>query len=386
MSDAEATVRGEEWLDAKITDQALDEARARIGVLKPIKQWNHVATKDNIWHWAHGVGDDNPLWWDEAYAARSPLKGLTAPPTYLYSHANGPLLGENEGEPMVLPGVLGLWAGERWVWHRPVRVDETVLGEGGLQEITLHENGRFGGRSATQVAGVTYRTKAGELVAERFSTIKRFERSEVRSRSKYLDRPLATYTEADRERIEQHYRQEATQRRGDEPRHHEDTRVGEKAPMLMKGPVSINNIIAFLIGQGSAYNAPNRLLYNILDNTPGIRMVHPETGVVDNWESPHWEPAFAKMSGYPGGYDFGNQRFSWMVHAITDWMGDHAALKEMEIRLLKPNILNDLSLINAEVINVDDAAGTVALDVSATNQLGEVSARGRALVALPRRS
>ncbi|MDB5445155.1 MAG: acyl dehydratase [Phenylobacterium sp.] len=385
MSEAQTITRGEEWQEARITDEALAPARATLGQMKPIKQWNHVATRDNIWHWAHGIGDDNPLWWDEAYAARSPLGGLSAPPTYLYSHANGPLLEADEVEEMVLPGVLGLWAGERWVWHRPVRLDETILGEGGLTELTLHENGRFGGRSATQVMGVEYRTAGGELVAERFSTIKRFERGEVRSRGKYLDRPLANYSEADRQRIEQHYRQEAAQRRGDRPRYYEDTRVGEKAPTLMKGPLTINNLIGFLIGQGSSYNAPNRMLYSILDKTPGIRMINPETGVVDNWESPHWEPAFAKMSGYPDGYDFGNQRFSWMAHAVTDWMGDHGQLREMEIRLLRPNILNDLSLVNAEVVQADDEAGTVALDVSTTNQLGEVTARGRAVVALPRK-
>jgi len=96
MSQAQTIVRGEEWRDARITDQALDAARAAIGRLRPVKQWNHVATRDNIWHWALGVGDDNPLWWDEAYAARSPAGRITAPPTYLYSHANGPLLGEDE--------------------------------------------------------------------------------------------------------------------------------------------------------------------------------------------------------------------------------------------------------------------------------------------------
>jgi acyl dehydratase len=286
---------------------------------------------------------------------------------------------------MALPGVLGLWAGERWIWRRPVAVDETILAQGGMTEITLHENGNFGGRSATQVSLVEYRTTSGELVAEKYSSIKRFERAEVRSRSKYLDRPLAHYTQEDRDRIEQHYRNEAKARRGAKPRYLEDARVGEKAPTMLKGPLTINNIIGFLLGQGSSFNAANRMLYTILDRTPGIRMINPESGVVDNWESPHWEPAFARASGYPGGYDFGCQRFTWMAHAITDWMGDHASLKEMDVRFLRPNIINDLTSINAEITHIDEKAGAVTLDVAASNQLDEVTARGRAVVALARK-
>ena len=55
-----------------ITDKNLADLRKLVGV--PIEDslepWCYEATRDNIRHWAHGIGDDNPLWCDPAYAAK----------------------------------------------------------------------------------------------------------------------------------------------------------------------------------------------------------------------------------------------------------------------------------------------------------------------------
>ena len=52
-----------------ITDQALEALRQRIGqrIEHPPEPWCYEATRDNIRHYAHGIGDDNPLWCDPAY-------------------------------------------------------------------------------------------------------------------------------------------------------------------------------------------------------------------------------------------------------------------------------------------------------------------------------
>ena len=47
-----------------INDKNLADLRKLVGV--PIEDslepWCYEATRDNIRHWAHGIGDDNPLW------------------------------------------------------------------------------------------------------------------------------------------------------------------------------------------------------------------------------------------------------------------------------------------------------------------------------------
>ena len=54
----------------KITEQGLADLRTRIGVKieNTVEPWNYEATRDAIRHYAHGIGDDNPLWCDPAYA------------------------------------------------------------------------------------------------------------------------------------------------------------------------------------------------------------------------------------------------------------------------------------------------------------------------------
>ena len=72
-------------LFAKITDEALDSLRSRINV--PIENtaepWCYEATRDNIRHYAHGIGDDNPLWCDPGYAAKTRFGDVIALPSFL---------------------------------------------------------------------------------------------------------------------------------------------------------------------------------------------------------------------------------------------------------------------------------------------------------------
>ena len=71
----------------RITDQGLDDLRRRIGVRiqDTVEPWCHEATRDSIRHYAHGIGDDNPLWCDPDYAAGTRFGGLVAPPSFLFA-------------------------------------------------------------------------------------------------------------------------------------------------------------------------------------------------------------------------------------------------------------------------------------------------------------
>ena len=71
----------------KITEQGLDELRQRIGVpiTDTLEPWNYEATRDAIRHYAHGIGDDNPLWTDPAYAAKTKYGSIVSLPSFLFS-------------------------------------------------------------------------------------------------------------------------------------------------------------------------------------------------------------------------------------------------------------------------------------------------------------
>jgi hypothetical protein len=68
-------------------------------------------------------------------------------------------------------------------------------------------------------------------------------------------------------------------------------------------------------------------------------------------------------------------------------MGDDGLLKELSVRLRAPVIFGDITYTKGKVVGQrrEGAAGLVELEVWAENQLGDVTATGRALVELPLR-
>ena len=71
----------------KVTDRALDELRKRIDVKieNTLEPWCNEATRDNIRHYAHGIGDDNPLWCDPTYAKGTTFGDVVALPSFLFA-------------------------------------------------------------------------------------------------------------------------------------------------------------------------------------------------------------------------------------------------------------------------------------------------------------
>lgn len=378
------------WREGKITDEGLAKMYAALGQKRQVPGWNSEVTRDNIWHFALGVGDDNPLWWDEAYAKDSPWGQLIAPPYYIASHTTGPLVKPEHGQMSTaayLPGVMGIYAGSRWEWRRPVHVGERISATAELADVKVSEGSRFGGKSVTQVEKLELTTEAGELVAEIFHTLKRFERQKIAASGGYLDRALANYTADDRARFEAHYDGEAAGlRRGAEPRYVEDVVVGETLGPMLKGPLTVSNILGFMMGYGSQLAGANRMLREQQKLHPSTKVVHPLNGVVDQYGAVHWDAELARAGGMPAPYDLGPQRFAWFTHLLTDWAGDHGFLQSLDFRFKTPNFLGDVTWITGSVMSVDLEAGLVTVQVQGANQLEAVNATAVAVVRLPRRS
>jgi acyl dehydratase len=382
---------GEDWRHGRITDAALEQMRDQLGVRHPISgAWSRTANADAIWHFALGVGDDNPLWWDRDYAEKSAAGRMYAPPTFLYvaTHEFPPPGADlPAGDADWLPGVMGLWAGDRWKWHSRVWLDEPIHAYRKLVEVGERE-GSFAGRSIIQGEHMTFERANGEVIAELQRRVLRFERTSSRTQSKYLDLPEASYTEAQRAEIRAQYAREAGARRGSEPRYWEDVAISDTVPPLVKGPLTVTNLIGWMLGWGSPQCPTNRILYSWLDQHPAARLFDPRTGVDHTLEVAHWSEYFARESGMARGYDFGAQRIAWLAHVVLDWCGDEGELVGLDARLRAPNFLGDTTWFAGQVTGKSrqDALATVDLEVTGTNQRGEVTITGAAIVKLPTRS
>jgi len=366
----------------KITDGAMDALRQRIGVPieNTLEPWCHEATRDNIRHYAHGIGDDNPLWCDPAYAAHSRWCGVVALPSFLF--ATSRIVSGYVGG---LPGVHAMWAGADWTWHLPVRRNDEISTEAWLKDLIEHET-RFAGRAVQQVYHVRFFNQSGDLVAEADSWCFRTDRDTAReSGTKYTEvkaRPPQTYTEDELARIYRLYHDETV--RGAQVRYWDDVTAGEALPPMVKGPMTVTGFIAYAQGWGGLYIRANKLAWKQIHAHPGLGIAN-RFGIPDCPERVHWEPEFALMVGAPGAYDYGPERCSWLTHHLTNWMGDDGFLRQASCKIRRHNPEGDTLFFNGTVVRkyIADGRHLVEISQEARNQTDEVSVLGTGVVELP---
>ena len=368
-----------------ITDGALKSLRARIGVriTDTVEPWCYEATRDNIRHYAHGIGDDNPLWCDPAYAANGPHGEIVAPPSFLMA-CNRIISGYVGG----LPGVHAMWAGCDFRWFEPIRRNREIRTESWLKDLVEHDT-RFAGRSIQQIYHVDFSDDTGARLASADSWCFRTDRDIARERgSKYdqvKERPPKVYTDAEIEKINDLYAREEV--RGAEMRYWEDVSEDAVMPIMVKGPMTVTGFIAYAQGWGGLYIRAHKLAWRLFKDHPGAAIKNSQ-GIPDCPERVHWETEMARRVGVPEAYDYGPERFSWLTHYMTNWIGDHGFLKRLACQIRRHNPVGDTLQISGEITRKYVADGEHLLDVAllAVNQDGERSAVGNATVALPSRS
>ncbi len=368
----------------KITEDGLAALRRRIGVKieNTVEPWCYEATRDNIRHYAHGIGDDNPLWCDPKYAKQTRFGDVIAPPSFLF--ATSRIISGYVGG---LPGVHAMWSGADWTWHRPVPRNTEVRTEAWLKDLVEHDT-RFAGRAIQQIYHVKFYDPDDNLLAEADSWCFRTDRDQAREKgTKYTEvraREPRVYSQEELDTYFRFYEQETI--RGGEPRFWDDVREGEDLPTMVKGPMTVTGFIAYAQGWGGLYIRANKLAWRQVASHPGLGIKN-RRGIPDCPERVHWEEEFALQVGAPGAYDYGPERCSWLTHQITNWMGDAGFLQKAKCQVRRHNPVGDVILINSTVVRkfVEDGKAMVEISQRAVNQDGELSAMGSAIVELPRR-
>ncbi len=368
----------------KITDSGLDELRQRIGVkiTQTAEPWCYEATRDNIRHYAHGIGDDNPLWCDPSYAAKTQYGDVIALPSFLFSTSR--IVSGYVGG---LPGVHAMWSGADWTWHQPVRRNDVIHTEAYLKDLVEHQT-RFAGRAIQQIYHVDFFNQGGDKVAEADSWCFRTERDQAREHgTKYKEvreREPRRYTDEELGEAYKLYRDEEV--RGATPRYWEDVKEGEELPIMFKGPMTVTGFVAYAQGWGGLYIRANKLAWKLIDAHPGVGIKN-RFGIPDVPERVHWEEEFALEVGAPGAYDYGPERTSWLTHQLTNWMGDDGFLHKSTCKVRRHNPEGDMLFIKGKVKRkyVEGGRHLVEIEQEAHNQDGEQSAVGGGIVVLPSR-
>lgn len=369
----------------KITEQGLDDLRKRIGVKieNTVEPWNHEASRDGIRHYAHGIGDDNPLWCDPEYAEKTKYGTIVALPSFLFSTSRI-VSGYCGG----LPGVHAMWAGANWNWEKPVLRNDEITTEAYLKDLVEHQT-KFAGRAFQQIYHVDFFNQNGDKVADCDSYVFRTDRDEARERGSKYTEAREEFTERGNKYSEEQmqewfdlYRNEET--RGSNPRYWEDVTEGEALPRMMKGPMTVTGFIGYAQGWGGLYIRTNKLHFKLIDQHPGLGIPN-HFGIKDVPERVHWDDAFAREVGTPGSYDYGPERNSWLTHHITNWIGDDGFLTKHDCQIRRHNPDGDVIFIDGKVIEKFEDGGRkfVKIEQEATTHRGERSAMGTAVAELP---
>jgi len=380
---------------AGITDEAIARLRARIGIAEPHPQPPHYRRPDvdAFRHVANAYGDDNPLFTDPDYAAGTVWGGPIAPPVLV---GGDTLIGEDEvtelaedvrdllkGDP--LRGVHAFYSASAREWWAPLRPGHRVARRNALVG-ALDKPSEFAERAVHEWTAQVFRDE-DSLLSAQFKLMIRTERSKARARKKYDAVELASYDDADIERIEAQYAAEGP--RGAETRWWEDVAEGDEIGPLVKGPLTVTDMVCWHVGMGMGLYGVAPLRLGAANRRRVPRFYHrDDQGVPDVMQRVHWDPEFARRSGNPTTFDYGRMRETWLIHLCTDWMGDDAWLWKLDCEFRRFNYVGDTQWLSGTVARRYLAEGdrpAVDLDLRAVNQRGEVTTPGHATVLLPSR-
>ena len=284
-------------------------------------------------------------------------------------------------------GVGKYYTGVEWTWWRPLYPDDRVFVERVTSDIRIKDTSAFsGGRTVTEIYRDLYVDRAGSPVGRREEAYLSAEREGSKKQGRYAEIERQTYTPEAIARIDAVYA--AEQLRGAEPRWWEDVTVGDQLAPVAKGPLTMVDIIAMHMGMGlsSSGIGPLGLGYRQRRKMPAF-YVEDRFGVPDVVQRVHWDHERAQELGLPTSYDYGQMRTSWLIHLVTNWIGDDAWLWKLSCQSRSFNFMGDTTICTGEVTGkrIEDGHHVVDLTLASTSQRGDNTAPGTATVILPSR-
>jgi acyl dehydratase len=369
----------------KITEEAVTRMRNRIGRTFPIEQ-PHIRfiNLDSITHVARAIGDTNPLYTDPEYAARTRYGKLVAPPATFYACAWGSWdLRHGQG----LPGVHGLHSGDTWRYHRPVLAGDEIHATKTLIRIDPMEGRLAGNKMMIQADEIRFYNQDDVLVAVQTMPIIRAEREAAKKGGRYSSRKKTTYTAEEIEQIDKEMGAEKP--RGATVRYWEDVQLGDALDPVVKGPLTLPDMVTWLLGIGSPHVRTGQYWLAYRQHSPKVAVIDPATGIPQAVERVHWDDYMAAEIGMPAAYDYGSQRGGYATYFATQWAGDDGWVAEMDFRYRGMNFNGDTFRMTGEIVDRWRGAKTgtryVKGKFTSQNNYGEDIMPGTVTFALPSR-
>ncbi|NDA46517.1 MAG: acyl dehydratase [Alphaproteobacteria bacterium] len=343
---------------------------------------NEYATRIAIMRFCEGIGDDNPLWTEADYAAKTRFGTLIAPPSFIFACLASVQFG--------WAGLGGFHAETKLTFHAPIRMDDRIHCRVWFDGFDDPIESNFGGRRIKDYIRQEYRNQKDELVATFICSRMRFERSEMQKRreSRKIELPHP-WTDEELAQIDRDILSEVP--RGAQARYWEDVNVGDELDLLTKGPIGLTDEIAFVAAGAAPIPriAAHRISLKRYQKHPKWAFRDPSTHAYEPVYSVHYNDYAARLQGAQAAYDVGIQRTCWQIHSLTHWMGDDATLKSAHSQYRSHVYLSDVIRLGGriEAKEIDaDGDHIVRVTTWAHNQRGQNVMPGSAVITLPTKS
>ena len=377
------TTTDKDLLSPAISDNALAEARALLGMPIRLEQYNYEASRDVIRHYAWGIGDDNPVYSDPDYAKGTKWGTIIAPPTFFFA------LWDAVVAPG-LPDVQWYYSGIDAEFYHPIKRNDTVTAS--AEYVSAEPlSGKTVSNMIVQTGDVRYHDQDGRLMTKVLSHCFRVARSSAKGGLSYAPREKHVFSEEELEKIANAQINEYV--RGAEMLYWDDVEVGAALPGTVRGPINQLDMTTYYCGAVGtsgykstklrwkykhwANTSPDKLPNNYDKSYYGAKVL-PSIG--------HQDAKVATVDlGMPGPYDNGPQRCGMLGTVATNWMGDNGFVRKLSARLKMPVIFGDCNYFKGKVAGKrkENGMGLVDLELWGENQFGQVTIKGSAVVELP---
>ncbi len=367
--------------DARLNDEMLAEVRKLIGTKFRIAHSvnNEEATRMAILKFADGIGDINPLWTDPEYAEKTRYGTIVAPPSWVFSVFSGIQYS--------FRGVGGFHSASDIEFYLPILRNDSISPEMICTDIVGPKKSAFAEKTVIERNDNLYRNQRGELVAKVSWEVTHFERGKARKTGKYhyIELPHP-WTEEELRRIEEEVL--AEERNGPNTPCWDDVEIGQEINPLVKGPITMTDEIAFLIGGGAPIPrlTANVTALRFYRRHPNWAFRDPTSRALEPIYAVHYNREAARAQGLPYQYDVGFQRNSWQIQLITNWMGDEGWLKRSYCEFRKFVYFSDVVWLRGKITEKfvsEDNECCVKIETTTINQRSEEVMPGYAIVALP---
>jgi acyl dehydratase len=367
--------------EAKIDDEMISEVRKYIGLKLRTKDSisNREATEIAIHKFADGIGDTNPLWTDPEYAAKTRYGRIMAPPSWVFSvfaavHYGFRALG-------------GFHSSSDIQFYQPVLEGDVITPEMTCTDVEGPKKSAFAEKTLIECNENLYKNQRGDVVTKLNFKVTHFERFQARKKKKYQVLQLPhPWAQEELEQIEGEVLNE--QISGANTPSWDDVEIGQELKPVVKGPITMTDEIAFLIGGGAPIPriTAHGTALKFYRRHPAWAFRDPASCGLEPMYAVHYNQAAARAQALPYPYDVGFQRHSWQLHLLTNFAGDGGWVKRSVMELRGFVYFSDVVWLKGTITEKfidEDNEYCVKIETTTTNQRGQEVMPGYCIVALP---